>query len=165
MGEQMVSDQSIQVLAERVSAAMDDIKEMKGKVDAMHIVSNRLSGVERDVISIDRKADVALAKTDRMDDTISKMRSEDLEPIKVEIAGARRAWKWVSALGTGAFLIAGGIYSQWHPWMDDLNKAKAARDEQLSKYQYDVGTELRRDDNRLTVLEFRANNIDQKATK
>lgn len=161
----MVSDASIQVLAERVSAVVDDIKEMKGKVDAMHVVTTRLAALEREVTSVDRKAEVALGKTDRMDETMSKLRTEELEPIKVDIAGARRAWKWVSTLSAGAFLVAGGIYSQWHPWIDDINKAKTLRDEQISKWQYDVGTELRRDDNRLTVLEFRANNLDQKAAK
>jgi hypothetical protein len=46
-----------------------------------------------------------------------------------------------------------------------MQKAKSQRDDQISKYQFDVGQELRKDDNRITVLEFRANNVDNKASK
>lgn len=153
----MVSDASIQVLAERVSAAMDDIKEMKGKVDAMHVVNTRLAGVERDVISIDRKAEVALTKTDRQADELSQIRED--------VNGTKKAWKWVSGLSATAFAAAGIVYSQWHPWMDDIARAKQARDDQLTKYSQDIGKELQNDDRRLTVLEFRANNVDNKTSK
>jgi hypothetical protein len=157
MGENMVSDAALQVLAERVSTALDDIKEMKGKVDAMHIVNNRVAAVERDVINVDRKAEVALTKTDTAAEAISKIRED--------VNGNKKAWKWVSSLSAVAFMVAGGIYSQWHPWMDDINRAKTARDESLSHYQADIGAEMRKTDNRLTVLEFRANNIDSKGSK
>ncbi|WP_175158494.1 hypothetical protein [Paraburkholderia fynbosensis] len=157
MGENMVSDVSVQVLSERVTAVLDDIKEMKGKVDAMHVVSIRLAGVERDVVSVDRKAEVALSKTDSAADAISKIRED--------VNGTKKAWKWMGGLSMVGFAAVGGVYSQWHPWMDDINRAKAVRDESLSHYQADVGAEMRKTDNRLTVLEFRANNVDSKGSK
>lgn len=153
----MVSDAAIQVLAERVSAAMDDIKEMKGKVDAMHIVNNRVAAVERDVINVDRKAEVALSKTDTAADAISKIRED--------VNGTKKASRWLGGLSALGFAIAGGVYSQWHPWMDDISRARSARDESLSHYQADIGAEMRKTDNRLTVLEFRANNADSKGSK
>ncbi|MGS1019756.1 phage portal protein [Burkholderia glumae] len=88
-----------------------------------------------------------------------------LEPIKVEIAGARRAWKWVGGLGSLAFLVAGGLYSQWHPWADDIAKAKEARDAQLARWQDKAATDQQSNDRRLTVLEFRVGNVDGKANK
>lgn len=153
----MISEVSVQVLSERVSAVLDDIKEMKGKVDAMHMVNNRLAGVERDVVSVDRKAEVALSKTDVAAEAISKIRED--------VNGTKKAWRWMGGLGTVGFAAAGVLYSQWHPWIDDINRAKAARDESLSHYQADVGAEMRKTDNRLTVLEFRANNVDSKGSK
>ncbi|MGS1033321.1 hypothetical protein [Burkholderia glumae] len=89
----------------------------------------------------------------------------ELEPIKVEIAGARRAWKWVGGLGSLAFLVAGGLYSQWHPWADDIAKAKEARDAQLARWQDKAATDQQSNDRRLTVLEFRVGNVDGKANK
>lgn len=165
MGENMVSDASIQVLAERVSAAMDDIKEMKGKVDAMHLVSNQIAGLERDVISVDRKAEVALTKTDNISRAIEELRQNELQPLKIDASAARKSWRVWGSVSTVGFGLLGVVYSQWHPWMDDINRAKAARDESLSHYQADIGAEMRKTDNRLTVLEFRANNADGKGSK
>ncbi|WP_186137321.1 hypothetical protein [Burkholderia gladioli] len=161
----MVSDASIQVLAERVSGVVDDIKEMKGKVDAMHIVNTRVANLERDVVAVDHKAEVALGKTDRIDMAIAEMRRDELDPIKVEIAGARRAWKWVGGLGSFAFVLAGGLYSQWHPWSEDIAKAREARDAQMAHWQDRVTIDQQSNDRRLTVLEFRANNVDGKKSK
>ncbi|WP_186169782.1 hypothetical protein [Burkholderia gladioli] len=153
----MVSDASIQVLAERVSGVVDDIKEMKGKVDAMHIVNTRVANLERDVVAVDHKAEIALQKTDKLD--------EALNPIKIEIAGAKRAWKWVGGLCTGAFTLAGLFYTQWHPWADDIAKAKDARDAQMAHWQDRAAVDQQSNDRRLTVLEFRANNVDGKKSK
>ncbi|MGS0976228.1 hypothetical protein [Burkholderia glumae] len=165
MDESMVSGESIAVLVERISGVVDDIKEMKGKVDAMHVVHTRVANLERDVIAVDREAEVALDKTDRIDEVIADLRKDELEPIKVEIAGARRAWKWVGGLGSLAFLVAGGLYSQWHPWADDIAKAKEARDAQLARWQDKAATDQQSNDRRLTVLEFRVGNVDGKANK
>lgn len=161
----MVSDVSVQVLSERVSAVLDDIKEMKGKVDAMHVVNSRLAGVERDVISVDRKAEVALTKTDNISKAIDDMRRDEIEPLRIDAGAARKAWRIWGAMSTMGFALLGLVYSQWHPWMDDINKAKSARDDQLKQYSADVGKELQSDDRRLTVLEFRANNSDNKGSK
>jgi hypothetical protein len=165
MGENMVSDVSVQVLSERVSAVLDDIKEMKGKVDAMHVVNSRLAGVERDVVSVDRKAEVALSKTDNISKAIEDLRRDELEPLKINASAARKSWRLWGSVSTAGFAVLGVVYSQWHPWMDDIQRAKAARDESLSHYQADVGAEMRKTDNRLTVLEFRANNVDSKGSK
>lgn len=161
----MVSDATLAALTERVSAVVDDIKEMKGKVDAMHVVTTRLANLEKDVSNVDRKAEVALSKTDRLDDSVALLRREELEPIKVEIAGARRAWKWVGGLGSVAFIVAGGLYSQWHPWADDISKAKDARDAQLARWQDKAAADQQSNDRRLTVLEFRVGGIDGKPNK
>ncbi|WP_186216073.1 hypothetical protein [Burkholderia gladioli] len=165
MDESMVSGESIAVLVERISGVVDDIKEMKGKVDAMHVVHTRVANLERDVVAVDRKADVALGKTDRIDDALDELRKVELEPIKVEIAGARRAWKWVASLGSLLFLAAGGLYSQWHPWADDIAKAKDARDAQLARWQDKAASDQQSNDRRLTVLEFRVGNVDGKTNK
>lgn len=165
MGENMVSDGALQVLTERVSTALDAINKMEGKVDAMHMVSVRLAGVERDVISVDRKAEVALGKTDAINKAIDDLRRDDLEPMKIDASSARKAWRLWGSMSAAGFAALGAVYSQWHPWMDDITRAKEARDVSLRQFQSDIGSELRKDDNRLTVLEFRANNVDSKGSK
>lgn len=168
----MVSDASIQVLAERVSAAMDDLKEMKGKVDAMHLISTRLAGVEKDVIAVDRKVEVALSKSDAMDNLFMTLKEDVIAPIKEdialnksEIANNRKWWRTVGAIAFAIPALTAWAGLTWKPWQSDFDAAKAKRDEQMAKYSQDVGKELQNDDRRISVLEFRIGSVEESKPK
>jgi hypothetical protein len=167
-----VDDSKLDVLAERLSAALDDLKEMKGKVDAMHVIGARLSSVEKDVLAVDRKVDIALQKSDAMDNLFMTLKEDVIQPIKddmivnkSEIASNRKWWRTVGALVLAIPALTAWAGLTWKPWQSDFDAAKTKRDEQLRKYSEDVGKELQSNDRRLTVLEFRANNADGKSSK
>lgn len=179
----MVDDSKLDVLAERLSAALDDLKEMKGKVDAMHVIGQRLSIVEKDVLAIDRKVDIALQKSDAMDNLFMTLKEDVIQPIRndiranksdvdtalalnaSEIASNRKWWRTIGALALAIPALTAWAGLTWKPWQTDFDAAKAKRDAELKQYQQDVGKELQSNDRRLTVLEFRANNIDGKGAK
>lgn len=178
-----MDDSKLDVLAERLSAALDDLKEMKGKVDAMHIISTRLAGLEKDVVAVDRKVDVALRKSDAMDNLFLTMKDDVIQPIKEEITeirsdttNNRKWWRTIGAITVAIPALTAWAGFQWKPWQGDIDSgvkkvqdqfdvARAKRDDQMAKYSQDVGHELQSNDRRLTVLEFRANNVDGKGAK
>lgn len=172
MSEAMVDDSRLEVLAERLSAALDDLKEMKGKVDAMHLISTRLAGLEKDVVSVDRKVEIALQKSDAMDNLFMTLKEDVIQPIKdemtinkSEIASNRKWWRTVGALVLAIPALTAWAGLTWKPWQADFDAAKAKRDAEIKQYQQDIGKELQSNDRRLTVLEFRANNVDGKGSK
>lgn len=167
-----MDDSKLDVLAERLSTALDDLKEMKGKVDAMHVIGQRVSILEKDVVAIDRKVDIALQKSDAMDNLFMTMKEDVIQPLKdemtrnkSEISSNRKWWRTVGALVLAIPALTAWAGLTWKPWQADFDSAKAKRDEQITKYQQDIGRELQSNDRRLTVLEFRANNLDGKGAK
>lgn len=182
MGVRM-DESKLDVLAERLSAALDDLKEMKGKVDAMHVIGQRLSIVEKDVLAIDRKVDIALQKSDAMDNLFMTLKEDIIQPIrndiranksdidkelainKSEIASNRKWWRTIGALALAVPALTAWAGLTWKPWQVDFEAAKAKRDMEIKLYQQDIGKELQSNDRRLTVLEFRANNADGKGSK
>lgn len=168
MGENMVSDESIKVLSERIGSMMDLLKTLQ---QGMEKTNDRLDAFQALQISSATQG-VQLANLEAKQ--IAQQTTLDelfrlLDPLRDEVAGNKKAWRVVGAIAIFVPSALGFGYSQWHPWTEytdtAVRVAKDARDGMLKQYQFDVGQELRRDDNRLTVLEFRANNIDNKASK
>jgi hypothetical protein len=152
-----MNDAEFRVLAERINQNLDWQKRMDGKMETILQLQLALARQQEQIDTLNKGQEVLFEKSDELQDA--------LKPLRDEVIGNRRAVRILAAIGS--VLLAGSttVYSQWRPWADDIAKAKAARDDQIAKYQYDVGSELRRADNRLTVLEFRANNADQKGAK
>jgi hypothetical protein len=183
MGESKVDDSKLDVLAERLSAALDDLKEMKGKVDSMHVLGTKLAGLEKDVAQVNRKVDIALQKSDAMDKLFMTLKEDVIQPIRADIveirAGTtnnRKWWRTILRVAVAVPALTAWAGFQWKPWQGDIDfgvkrmqdqfdTATAKRDDQLKKYSEDVGKELQNDDRRITVLEFRANNVDGKSSK
>jgi hypothetical protein len=183
MAEGMVDDAKLQVLTERLGMALDDLKEMKGKVDAMHVIGARLTSVEKDIITVDRKVDIALQKSDAMENMFLALKEDSIQPIKDDITSIkadtsnnRKWWRTILSIAVGVPALTAWAGFQWHPWQSDIDTstkkiqdqfdvAKAKRDADMQKYSADVGHELQSNDRRLTVLEFRANNVDGKTSK
>lgn len=172
----MVNDADVKVLLERMNANLDWQKRMDGKMDTIVQLQLTLASQQEQIRSLEGGQRRLFEKSDEVDDAFQKLRSTDIQPLRDDMIGNKRAVRVIGAVGTIVIGLSGALYTQWKPWAADLTTvqntfdekiahAKEARDAQLSKYQFDVGSELRRDDNRLTVLEFRVNNIDQKASK
>jgi hypothetical protein len=178
-----VDDSKLEVLTERLSAALDDLKEMKGKVDGMHVIGTRLSSVEKDIVAIDRKVEIALQKSDSMENLFLTLKEDSIQPIKNDITqiktdteNNRKWWRTILSIAVAVPALTAWAGFQWRPWQGDIDVgvkkvqdqfdvAKGKRDEQMAKYSADVGHELQSNDRRLTVLEFRANNMDGKGAK
>lgn len=152
-----MNDAEIKVLVERMNNYLDGQKRIEGQLSMLVQLQLAQESMREQIKTLQNAQDVLF---DKSSDTEKK-----LQPLRDDMVGNRRALRAISVIGGLVISVAGVLYSQWKPWMDDIAKAKAARDEQLTKWQFDVGTDLRRDDNRLTVLEFRANNVDQKGSK
>lgn len=152
-----MNDAEFRVLVERINQNLDWQKRMDGKMETILQLQLALARQQEQIDTLNKGQERLFEKSDELQDA--------LKPLRDEVIGNRRAVRILAAIGS--VLLAGSttVYSQWRPWADDIAKAKATRDDQLAKYQYDVGVELRRADNRLTVLEFRANNADQKGAK
>lgn len=157
MANDDMNDAEFRVLAERINQNLDWQKRMDGKMETILQLQLALARQQEQIDTLNKGQEALFEKSDKLQDA--------LKPLRDEVIGNRRAVRILAAIGS--VLLAGSttVYSQWRPWADDIAKAKAARDDQIAKYQYDVGSELRRADNRLTVLEFRANNADQKGAK
>lgn len=156
------------VLVERMNQSLDWQRRMDGKMETILQLQLALARQQEQIDTLNKGQARLFEKSDEFQGALVEKSDEfhdALKPLRDEVIGNKRAVRVLAAIGS--VLLAGSttVYSQWKPWADDIAKAKAARDEQLAKYQYDVGVELRRTDNRLTVLEFRANNADQKGSK
>lgn len=152
-----MNDAELKVLVERMNANLDWQKRMDGKMDTIVQLQLTLASQQEQINGLKHGQERLFEKSDEFQDA--------LKPLRDEMVGSRRAVRVIATVGSLLLAVSGAVYSQWKPWAEDIARAKATRDEQLSKYQYDVGSELRRADNRLTVLEFRANNADQKGAK
>jgi hypothetical protein len=160
-----MNEAEVKVLVERVNNFLDGQKRIEGQLNMLVQLQLSLTEQAQQIRGLESGQKRLFEKSDEFDGAIQKLRREDIQPLRDDMIGNRRAVRVLASVGAAIVAVAGGLYSQWKPWTDDLNHAKQARDEQFAKYQFDVGNELRKDDNRLTVLEFRANNIDQKASK
>lgn len=161
MGDDVINDADLKVLVERMNANLDWQKRMDGKMDTIVQLQLTLASQQEQIRSLESGQKRLFEKSDEVEERIA--------PLRDEMIGNRKLGRMVAALS----LVVPGVLSfiglQWHPWTEytdqKLALSKEVRDQQIGKWQYDVGQELRRDDNRLTVLEFRANNIDSKAAK
>lgn len=161
----MVDDSKVQVLIERVNNSLDGQKKIEGKLELMMQMQLTLASQQEQIKSLQLGQTRLFEKSDDADERIEKLREEDITPLRDDMIGNRRAIRVLSVVGSLLLAVSGGVYSQWKPWQADIQAAKQARDDQLSKYSQDVGKELQQDDRRLTVLEFRANNVDNKTSK
>jgi hypothetical protein len=161
----MIDDTHIQVLIERVNNTLDGLKKIEGKLDNLFAMQLSLTQVQEQMKNVQSAQSRLFEKVDETGREIEKLRTEDMQPLRDEMIGNRRGLRVLGVVGSIVVAVAGALYSQYKPWQEDMAKAKGIRDEQISRYQFDIGQELRKDDNRLTVLEFRANNVDGKTSK
>lgn len=165
MGESMVDDANVRVLIERMNNTLDDMKKIEGKLDMMVTLQLSIASLQEQVKTIQGQQVRLFEKSDIVDTAFQKLRDEEIGPLHDEMIGNRRAVRVIGIVGSIVVALAGGFYSQWKPWQVDLQAAREARDAQLKKYSEDIGKELQSNDRRLTVLEFRANNVDGKTSK
>jgi hypothetical protein len=156
-GEAMVTDASLNVLVERMNNYLDGQKRIEGQLSMLVQIQLAQQSMSEQIKTLQNGQEVLFDKSSKI--------NEAIQPLRDEMVGNRRSVRVLSIIGSLVVAAAGGLYSQWKPWQEDMQKAKSQRDDQISKYQFDVGQELRKDDNRITVLEFRANNVDNKASK
>ncbi|KKB61554.1 hypothetical protein WM40_22720 [Robbsia andropogonis] len=153
----LADEAKVDVLIERMNAYMDDQKEMKGQILQMMQMQLTLASISEQLSQIKDQNSRLFKKSDLAQDRIIALEQE--------VAGNKKAWRTIMILAPAIPVLITAIGLKWQPWMDAVNAAKSARDEQLQKYSQDVGAELRRDDNRITVLEFRMNNLDGNKSK
>ncbi|WP_429498965.1 hypothetical protein ACQUFY_06730 [Robbsia andropogonis] len=153
----MADEAKVDVLIERMNAYMDDQKEMKGQILQMMQMQLTLASISEQLSQIKDQNSRLFKKSDSAQDRIIALEQE--------VAGNKKAWRTIMILAPAIPVLITAIGLKWRPWMDAVNAAKSARDEQLQKYSQDVGAELRRDDKRMTVLEFRMNNLDGNKSK
>lgn len=161
----MIDDTHIQVLIERVNNTLDGLKKIEGKLDNLFALQLSLAQVQEQMKNVQSAQARLFEKVDETKSEIEAVRAEDIQPLRDDMIGNRRGLRVLGVVGSIVVMVAGALYSQYKPWQEDMQSAKNLRDEQIAKYQFDIGQELRKDDNRLTVLEFRANNIDGKTSK
>jgi hypothetical protein len=160
-----MNDAEVKVLVERMNNYLDGQKRIEGQLAMLVQMQLSLASVQEQIKGLDNGQRRLFEKSDEVDDAIQKLRDKEIQPLRDDMVGNRRALRVLGGVGAMVVAAAGGLYSQWKPWQADFDAARQRRDEQLAKYQFDVGNELRKDDNRLTVLEFRANNVDSKGSK
>lgn len=160
-----MNDAEIKVLVERMNNYLDGQKRIEGQLSMLVQMQLSLASQQEQINGLKTGQERLFERTDDAAGTLEMIRTNEIQPLRDEVMGSRRAVRVIAAVCSLLLAGSGAVYSQWKPWADDMAKAKAIRDDQLAKYQYDVGNELRRTDNRLTVLEFRANNADQKGVK
>lgn len=160
-----MNDAEVKVLVERMNNYLDGQKRIEGQLAMLVQMQLSLASIQEQIKGLDSGQRRLFEKSDEVETAMQKLRDEDIQPLRDDMIGNRRGMRVMSLVGSIVVGIAGVLYSQWKPWAADFETARQKRDEQMAKFQYDVGTELRRDDNRLTVMEFRLNNLDQKATK
>ncbi|MBN3853838.1 hypothetical protein G3N59_10650 [Paraburkholderia sp. Ac-20340] len=161
----VVTDSTLAMLLERVNNSLDGQQKIEGKLELMMQMQLTLASQQEQIKSLQVGQQRLFEKSDDADDRFDKLREEDITPLRDDMIGNRRAIRVLGIVGSLIFAASGTLYSQWRPWQTDLQAAKQARDDQLAKYSQDVGKELQSNDRRLTVLEFRANNLDQKGAK
>lgn len=141
-----MNEGKVEVLIERMNNYLDGQKRIEGQLSMLVQIQLAQQSMSEQIKTLQSGQEVLFDKSGAIEQAI--------QPLRDDMVGNRRAVRVLSIVG-GLVMTAFGIfYSQWHPWRDDLKQ-----------YQFDIGQELRHDDNRLTVLEFRANNIDNKASK
>lgn len=146
MGEHMVNDAEVKVLIDRMNTNLDWQKRIEGKLDTMVQLQLTLASQQEQINGLKSGQQRLFEKSDEIETS--------LQPLRDDMVGNRRAVRVMAAIGSAVMAVAGFLYTQYKPWSQDI--ADATRE---------VQKDLRADDNRLTVLEFRANNIDQKASK
>lgn len=160
-----MNDAELKVLVERMNNYLDGQKRIEGQLSMLVQMQLSLASQQEQINGLKTGQERLFERTDDAAGTLEMIRTKEIQPLRDEVMGSRRAVRIIAALCSVLLAGSGAVYSQWRPWADDIAKAKAIHDDQFAKYQYDVGSELRRADNRLTVLEFRANNADQKGAK
>ncbi|WP_321814571.1 MULTISPECIES: hypothetical protein [unclassified Paraburkholderia] len=161
----VVTDSTLAMLLERVNNSLDGQQKIEGKLELMMQMQLTLASQQEQIKSLQVGQQRLFEKSDDVDDRIDELREEDIKPLRDDMIGNRRAIRVLGVVGSLIVAASGTLYSQWRPWQSDLQAARQARDDQLAKYSQDVGKELQSDDRRLTVLEFRANNVDSKSSK
>lgn len=142
----MVNDAELKVLVERMNVNLDWQKRIDGKLDTMVQLQLTLASQQEQINGLKSGQQRLFDKSDEIETA--------LQPLRDDMVGNRRGIRIVSAIGSIVVIVAGALYTQYKPWAQDI--ADATRD---------VSKDLRVDDNRLTVLEFRVNNLDAKGNR
>jgi hypothetical protein len=161
----VIDESSLQVLIERVNNTLDGLKKIEGRLDMMVQLQLTITTIQEQIKNLQTAQVRLFERADAARQELDDMRTDDLQPIRDDMVGNRRGLRVLGVVGSLVISVFLVLYSQWKPWQQDMERARIVRDEQISKYQFDIGQELRKDDNRLTVLEFRANNVDGKTSK
>lgn len=161
----VIDESSLKVLIERVNNTLDGLKKIEGRLDMMVQLQLTITTIQEQIKNLQTAQVRLFERADTAKAELDDLRTDDLQPIRDDMIGNRRGLRVLGIVGTLVITVFIALYSQWKPWQEDMQKAKGIRDEQISRYQFDIGQELRKDDNRLTVLEFRANNVDGKTSK
>lgn len=160
-----MDDANYKVLIERVNNSIDGQKKIEGKLDLIVQMQLTIAALQEQVRSLQSGQQRLFDKSDVVDKRFEEMREQEIMPLRDEMVGNRRSIRVASALGGVILTIMGGAYAQWKPWQGDVQGERDARESQFARYSQDVGKELQSNDRRLTVLEFRANNVDQRGSK
>jgi hypothetical protein len=159
--ESAVTDASILVLATEVKGIVSDISEIKSSLKILPDMLVRIGGIEKDVAAADQKSDSALQKIDAAETAISNIREN--------VGSSNKTWKVLGGLSVAfSTMFSGGVgifLMQWHPWIEDINRAKDIRTVEIGALKDSLAKQQNQTDSRLAVLEFRANNLDGKASR
>jgi hypothetical protein len=156
-----MNEGKVEVLIERMNNYLDGQKRIEGQLSMLVQMQLAQESMREQIKTLQSGQVRLFEKTDEVDTAI--------QPLRDEMIGNRKLGRAVACMAVVIPGVISFLALQWHPWTEytdqKLSVAKDARDTSIGKFQFDVGQELRRNDNRLTVLEFRANNVDNKSSK
>ncbi|WP_414446868.1 hypothetical protein AB4851_08800 [Burkholderia sp. 22PA0099] len=161
----MIDDGKVGVLVERMNNYLDRQARMEGQLQILVQMQLTLAQQGTQIETIQNNQSRLFKKSDEVEKEIALLKEKEITPLRDDMIGNKRAIKVLSGVGSLIVAASGLLYSQWRPWQADLQAAKEARDAQITKYSQDVGHDLQAHDRRLTVLEFRANNVDHRSDK
>ena len=159
----MVDEAKVSALVERMNSYLDRLGRMEGQLQTLVAMQLTLASQGSQLETLKSNQSRLFQKSDDVEKEIRELMQDEIMPLRDDMIGNKREIKVLGIVGSLIIAASGTLYSAWRPWQGDLQRAKEMRDEQITKYSQDVGKELQTHDRRLTVLEFRANNIDHKS--
>src|ERR1700731_4035126 len=125
----MIDDTHIQVLIERVNNTLDGLKKIEGKLDMMVQLQVTITQIQEQIKNLQTAQARLFQKSDETGTDIEKLRSDDLQPLRDDMVGNRRAVRVIGIVGSIVVTVFLTLYAQWKPWQEDMQRAKSARDE------------------------------------
>jgi hypothetical protein len=156
-----MNEGKVEVLIERMNNYLDGMKRMEGQLSMLVQMQLAQESMREQIKTLQSGQVRLFEKTDDV--------GEAIQPLRDEMIGNRKLGRAVAVLAVLVPSALSFVALQWHPWTEYTDTAvrvvKDAITANESRYQFDIGQELRRNDNRLTVAEFRLNNLDEKKSK